>query len=505
MESELLTFIRIGLCLVGIGLAFGYPFFLLRGGPLRKRVYTAVLVVCAASSFYTYVRLGPQFDNVRPEQIMNPHDFFHYYVGAKYHRELGYFDLYECAVVADSLTHRKLEPDWRIRDLRTYGYRKASAITDNPGHCVSRFSEERWNGFTSDVAFVSRSLSPEYWHHVLRDKGYNATPIWTAYASVLTRLAPLSNRAAFYGILSLDYLLVVLALVVVGLTFGWRNALLVTLFWGLNFMTVFGFSGGSVSRLDWLACLVIALCLIRRGRYAGAGALAAVATAFRIFPVLFLVGLAAKAAWSLLRTRRMPARYLRFLVGFALVVALVAGLTASTQHGRQVWQDFAQKITSHDEQVAGYRVGLRYALIDPQKPNVRAQWESNEPVRWALQALALLAVLFAAPRLRDHETLGLSFVCVVCLTAPTFYYYEMLVVPFMLFLPDPHRRGLSLGMGGFFAWCVLCYVLGSNWPLGLELSYRLSWTLIALGFFIVALVFAVFRRLESREPEPAPA
>ena len=55
---------------------------------------------------------------------MNPHDFYHYYVGPKYHRELGYFDLYECSVVADRETTRRIGDDWTIRDLRTLGMRR---------------------------------------------------------------------------------------------------------------------------------------------------------------------------------------------------------------------------------------------------------------------------------------------------------------------------------------------------------------------------------------------
>jgi hypothetical protein len=492
-----LSLLRILLSLAAMLLALGYPLFHRGDGVLLKRIFAAVLIICAASSCYLYLRLGPQFNNVSPTEIMNPHDFYHYYVGAKYHRELGYFHLYECSVVADSQGRQKLEPNAQIRDLRTYGYRPVRQILQNSGRCAQRFSEPRWEAFNRDIHTLSGLMSSQYWLNVLRDKGYNATPVWTAYASRITNLLPLESTAALYTILGLDYLFFALILVVVGLTFGWRNNLFVILFWGLNFTTVFGFSRGSVSRLDWLACLVLGLCLIRRKKYASAGALAAIASVFRIFPVLFFFGLGAKALWSLFRTRRIPAHYLRFVVAFIVVLALSLGLTALSPD-RPVWTDFTEKISGHDKQIAGYRLGLKYALIDPDLPDKTGQWESKQPLRWTLIGAVLLVLFFAARRLEDHETLGLSFVCVVFMTAPTFYYYELLVIPFMLFVPLPRRRGLSLGMAGFFGWCALCYVFGRSWPLGSQLSHRLSWSLIGLGLLTVALVFAYFREDETR-------
>jgi hypothetical protein len=78
----------------------------------------------------------------------------------------------------------------------------------------------------------------------------------------------------------------------------------------------------------------------------------------------------------------------------------------------------------------------------------------------------------------------------------------MLAIPFMLFLPDPRRPGLAIGMASFFAWCVLAYMMGEVWPLGIELSYHLSWSLLLLALIVVALVFFLFRR---EDPQPVDA
>jgi hypothetical protein len=508
MNVKLLAFSRILLSLAGVFLAFAHPLFYCGEGKARKWVYTIALILCAAFAFYLYLGLGPQFHSTTPERIMNPHDFFHYYVGSKYHREVGYFNLYDCALIADWETRKSIKPKWVIRDLRTYGYRAAELIARQPQHCKAAFTDERWESFKYDVAYLSRLMVPNRWNLVLKDKGYNATPVWNRFASTLTNLIPMSSRPGLYGLLGLDYLYTIVLFVVVGVTFGWRQSLLVVLFWGVNFMSSPGFVKGSVSRLDWLACLVIAFCLLRRGRYAGAGALAGLATTLRVFPVLFFVGLACKGLWSLFRTRRIPREYLRFLVGFVVVVVLLVGLTSLTQLDRARWVDFTEKIQGHDKQIAGYRVGFKYAMLDPDIGNravLAERFESQKALWWTAQALVLVVVFFGARRLEDHHTMALSFVCVFFLTAPTFYYYQMLVIPFMLFLPDPRRRGLSLGMGAFFGWCVLGYTLRQMWPLGIRLSHQLSWTLVGLCAFMVVLVFVVFRGDPREESEQLPA
>jgi hypothetical protein len=496
MGPKLLTFYRILLSLVGIFLAFGYHrTFYEDEDRARRWAYTAVLLVCTAFAFYLYLSLGPRFRRVTPEQIMNPHDFFHYYVGPKYHAELGYFDIYECAVLADHETTRTVAPLWRIRDLHTYNYDRASRVLERAARCKQSFTPARWEAFKHDVAYISRLMTPNRWNLVLKDKGYNATPVWNAFASLLTNLVPLRNRAGLYTLLGLDYLWTVIAFVAIAVAFGWRHSLLGLAFWSLNFVSTPGFVRGSLSRLDWLVCLIVAVCLLRRGRYAGAGALAGLATTLRVFPVLFCAALGARGVWSLLRERRLPRRYLRFLVGFAVVVVLLCGATALTPTARERWGDFGEKITGHDEQIAGYRVGFKYMLIDPklQGDRAREMYDSRQGLRWTVIVLVGALVFLAARHLPDHHTIGLSFVCVFFLTAPTFYYYQMLVLPFMLFLPDRRRPGLWVGAGAFFAWCVLCYTLRQMWPLGSTLSHYLSWSLAAMCALLVIASFVQFR------------
>ena len=495
MSSDSITFYRVLLALIGIGLSFGFYLYYVRGNATRKTIYTTLLIFCAVFGLYLYLELGPQFNRTRVQRIMNPHDFYHYYVGSKYFRELGFFDLYECSVVADQERRGRLDPDWSIRDLRTYRYHSVAALANRAQHCKSLFTMQRWKSFGKDVAVLSGWMPPTAWNAALKDKGYNATPVWTMFAARLSNLVPLDSAAGLLWLLSLDWLLTLAIFGAVGVAFGWRPALLVVVFWGVNYMSATGFVKGSLSRLDWLACLILALCLIKRGRYLPAGILAGLATSLRIFPGLFLVGLASKAIYTVIRTRSLPRHYLRFFAASLVTVGLLVGVTALTSHGRERWVDFGTKITSHDRQIAGYRVGFKYAMLDAQsmsRSEALRLFESapKRRVWWLAQLLMLATVFVAAQRLPDHQTFALSFLCVFFLTAPTFYYYQMLVIPFMLFLPENPRDGTGLGMGVFFGWCVLGYTMREMWPLGFQLSHWLSWSLFGLCAFIAIAAFS---------------
>jgi len=337
------------------------------------------------------------------------------------------------------------------------------------------------------------------------DKGYNATPVWNAFAAQFTTRIKMTNSAGVWLLMSLDYLWIVIAVFLVGRNFGWTSAMFVLLFWSTNFVSSLGFVKGSISRLDWLLCLIAAMCLLKRGKLGWAGVMAAIATSLRIFPVLFFAGLAFKALWEIFKTRSVPRRYLRFLVGFCVCLVLLCGLTALSADARADWGDFFVKIQGHDKQIAGYRVGLKYALLDHTLHGAKAlaDLESKRVYSWLAQLAMLGAVFLASRRLKDYETMAVSIGCVVFLTAPTFYYYEMLVIPVIFLLPDLRREKRSVGLGVFFAWSAMLYASKQVWPLGAELSYWISWSLIGL-FVMLFGIAMVTRRTAFPSTSPWP-
>ena len=85
------------------------------------------------------------------------HDMFHYYIGSKYFREIGYTRLYACVVRAeaesDDLSVRRQAYERNIRDLKTNNVVPARLYFFDDTFCKARFSAPRWNDFKDDVFF----------------------------------------------------------------------------------------------------------------------------------------------------------------------------------------------------------------------------------------------------------------------------------------------------------------------------------------------------------------
>src|SRR5580692_10678889 len=88
----------------------------LRGATGARRHATRALVACALLAMAAWFRFGalhaiavdvtPATSTARPvKQVrhwpLQFHELFHYYLGAKYFRELGYGGLYDCTALAD--------------------------------------------------------------------------------------------------------------------------------------------------------------------------------------------------------------------------------------------------------------------------------------------------------------------------------------------------------------------------------------------------------------------
>ena len=124
-------------------LALGGAFFLVYGArarklgePLRKRTRRRWAIGLSVISFCSY------FDfynaHTRYSEYYHRHELYHYYLGSKYNRELGYVRLYECTVVAEVDLGRGAEMKKReIRDLRVNLIIPVtdSIVFNNPGKC----------------------------------------------------------------------------------------------------------------------------------------------------------------------------------------------------------------------------------------------------------------------------------------------------------------------------------------------------------------------------------
>ena len=291
-------------------------------------------------------------------------DTFHYYVGSKYFEELGHSRLYACTAIADAEAGTQTGVSERIlQNLETNQLEPTTSTLADPDACKRHFDAARWSMFTHDVGWFRDRIRRSRWHAIQRDHGYNPPPTWTAIGGVLAATGP-ASWARILALGAIDPLLLGSMWALVAWAFGWRALCVAAIFWGTNLFAGFGWTGGSFLRQPWLVTSIAGICLLRRGRPAGAGASLAVAASLRIFPAVLLVGVALRALWSLYNSgrRRFEADHLRFAAGALAGAGAIFTLSLVVVGGVQPWLDFIDNSRTHLATPLKNHVGLKTVL-----------------------------------------------------------------------------------------------------------------------------------------------
>ncbi|MCO4769525.1 MAG: hypothetical protein KDA24_05795 [Deltaproteobacteria bacterium] len=320
-----------GLCLVGAAL--------LATPSLRSRrgLLLSWALLCLG------LTLLPPLSRLARSGEVREYTFAHYHLGARYFGELGYTGLYEQTLAASG---HAIESQ---RDLTTYAH------VSPRGERSPAWTDARWSALQADLAVLEPRQDSRSWASWFKDKGYNATPAWTATFGRLVGARPASGGwFAFLG--ALDVLMLGLAFGAAGRVFGWRSSLVAAAWVSVFYGSAQNLVGGPL-QMDWLAAMVLAACAMQSGKQATAGAFFGWAVASRVFPALLLVG----PALALGRSRHLRGRALRFGagVGTAVLAALLVG--SSTGRGAGAWIEFGEKIQTHAEHhhLGDRRIGWR--------------------------------------------------------------------------------------------------------------------------------------------------
>ena len=314
-------------------------------------VLLGLLSVCALFNWLNWFQFhGPGYHH----RAIHVHEFYHYYIGSKYFRELRYDQLYLCTVAADlERGHdRFIKRGW-VRNLKTYRSERVATVETDAARCRQRFSEQRWAEFQKDLDWFRDQLwldprvRPDTTENFIVDHGYNASPVWGILGTSLTN----SSRASDTQITLLaliDPLLLFLLFLSIRWAFGWRVLFACALWWATSLFSVFGFVGGALLRQDWLAATVIGICMLRKGRPLTAGFLLGWATLLRVFPGIIFIGLAIHATLDLWQRRswRLTSGHKRVLAGAALAAAILLPLSVAIG-GVSCWREFTENITAH--------------------------------------------------------------------------------------------------------------------------------------------------------------
>lgn len=448
----------------------------------------------------------------------HPSDTFHYYLGAKYFPELGYTRLYECVAVADveSGVPEATVAQRHVRNLETNELQHPTAVLAHPARCKSHFDPARWASFVREEAALRRAAGPRRWARFQQDHGYNATPLWTAIGRFLTA-GPLSAHQIL-ALRLIDPVLLLAMWAAVAWGFGWRTAAVGAVFWGTNYVSPFGWTGGSILRQGWLAATVLGIVLLRRDRPVGAGVALTTATLLRIFPgfAVLGVGLGMLGRWARERRVKPSPRERRFAAGCAATLVGLGALSAVATGGVSTWEAFAANSRVHLSTPLANHVGLRTVLShdpdatlsvasDPDLPDPLTPWKQARRAQYARHALlhaalvaGFLVLVARAGAFRPAwvaATLGIATIP-VALELTGYYWSVLLCLAFL------HRRHPSVG-AGLTGLAALQWAVAQVWHWTDEIHVWISVLTVAFCVYVVLLV--THRGDPTPAPEPRPS
>jgi len=474
------------------------------GGEREERVRRGALAALALASLLAW----PNLLNFHYTGFVHTWETFHYYMGAKYISELGYTRLYACTAVVDAQDGVDLAGR-PMRDLRDNRRVAAVSLLERADECRARFTATRWSAFEHDTRFFREAMGLERWLTVRNDHGFNGTPAWAVAAGSLARLGPASwFQVTLLALLDVGLLLLALALI--GRTFGFEAAGIAAGYWGLNTLSQWGWTGGGILRYDWIFWLVAGIAALRARRPGIGGFALGYSAMLRVFPIFALVGLGLKAALEVAseRSLRPLRRYTRLAAGAAVAVVLLFGASTLMAGRAQIWSEFADNSAKHLGTETVNLVGLPVVLTwdhesrievmtDPLLLDRHAAWKEHltaaahdtRLAHWAAAAAFMLLLALAVRRAPDWVAAILGIGLMPILLRLSDYYYSGLLV-FAALWPVSPAAGLALTS---FAW--LTNVIPGLWP-GLDAPY--VWLSLAAVALVTGLTLAFAWR--GREP-----
>lgn len=475
------------------------------------------LIILAILSVGCFFNLGV-FHGTKFYQSRYTHhwEMFHYYLGSKYFKELGYFNLYNATVVADAEGNNYIESGAEITNLENYLLTSKEKILKNAVRYKSLFSQQRWEDFRSDVKSFQDHFTPKIFTRMLKDHGYNATPVWNATVGALTSIIPAQKiiLLAF-----LDIFLLMIVFWVIGRVYDIETMLVSLIFFSVNFLSSFYWIGGCYLRYGWLACSVIALCMIHKGNYKTAGVLISFATAVRLFPAFLLVGVIIKTCWSIIGRRKIPKKYLHLLISFILASTIFLMYGCLPDKSMDSWKDFAQKIKLHNKMLLTNNVGLRSVILYDRSWSdfnefVNVYGGSGDHfINWrniksaelnevkgdflTLSMLVLLLLFFILKNKNDEESFAWGIVMVFMLLMLTCYYYSFLIMFVMIFYKRKVNLINTLHLSLLFITQIAGHMINFYDNFWLSIYFRLS--VVMLIYFSYLIISEMFMQLHYKK------
>ncbi|MES2638611.1 MAG: hypothetical protein V4850_03995 [Myxococcota bacterium] len=491
---------KVWIALAGVSLAVAWRFL-----PLRAA--WGLLLALTVVSGLNYSRWGPAV----PFQKVDTYDLLHYYVNAKYFDELGYYDLYPALVLADHEANGPYYDEgskYMAQDPSGHAMRSIDhAVARGTVVRREKFTAESWASFSKDALYVQRNikgLNDELWRQLLQDHGFNGTTVWTMIAKPIASVVPVEWIKLLCQI---DVVLLVAGLGAVGWAYGGSTAL-----WGAFFLFV-TYSGRwptyswAFLRYDYIAALLFAMALLRKGHPFWAGVMTAWSGTLRLFPAMWMYGPGAKGFAGLFE-RKVHKPLLVMLGGFLVGAAVLQGaaiLTLGLEPARVHFENMEDH--NRSEQLSSRRIGLALALPyrgDLLPKNIAKATkdviEDQKPLRYGIAAVMLLTLGWGLRRSRDDEAFAFGFLPFFLLTTASYYYYVARITLIVLHASDLRKPKHIFGLAWLLGLEVFC-----NWAETAYAGHRVflvGW--LAWGLAIYGVVMAVWYAVDARKAAVAP-
>lgn len=450
------------------------------------------------------------------------HEVFHYYLGAKYYKELGYNGLYEAVALADSESAAPQITRGGMRSLRE-PMTPISIVTGQERARTEfrpKFTEARWISFKDDLETL-KSFADKGWLDLgIYDAGFNPPPTWSLFGTTLANLIPISQAKAWiasgpphwYQIEWLglfDLAMVIVIFIVIGRTYGLYALSAFMLLYFMSSVTAMYWISGGFLRFTWLFGLVCGIAALSRARYALAGAFLALSAVDRIFPAVFLAA-AGFALFVRFLKKRSDWRPLVYFTASALLVGWGLVFLSIVLYGVDAWLAFFQKISLHKEMFFVHHIGYRrIAVYGPWVPNqnfwwsegldrFRAWnanlvevWHAQQSRHWPVFGILLSGAALSSLRQKPEEVallLGGLILFLFAIPANYYYVYFPLLAPVLLAASGMTSLGLFIALFCLWGWTWSARLLS---PDDLIQNYY-----ICLGFLLFFMVWSLCRGYE---------
>jgi len=294
-----------------------------------------------------------------------------------------------------------------------------------------------------------------------------------------------------------------------------------------NALSDFEWIGWDFLRHTWFFFVLVGVVSLKLKRPRAAGVFMGLATAFRVFPVVFLAGAGLSLAYTAYRDRTRRRDLVEYVVGSIVPVVVLVGLSLLL-FDPAYWGQFIHKIANHTDHIWANHLGFKRIIIhisdlqalDRAMPPelvelARAKavyklayskyaWIAD-PVRFGMTALACLLALRMKPW---RAALLVGTTAVFCLTNPANYYYlHLSLLPVVFFTTKARDTDVVRVFAAFGAMvgCLLAERITSEY--NAQMAY-MSWCItVMLVLILGSLVvdqFPEYRRLVLRRPVAGP-